>query len=250
VNDQDPYVDFAARYDAFERGAEGDHAARDAFFRELFADHGVRSILDCACGTGSDLLRFRSLGLDVTGSDVSEAMLDETRRKLAEAGEKVPLLQTDFRRLVDHFPVPFDAVACLSTSLPHLHEDAEILRALRSMRDVLREGGVLVIDQGMTDRQWMERRRFFPVVQTADLSRLMVIDYAEEAFTIHVVDFVHRSNESAFHVDRFTYRKLLRDDYVRLLEVAGFRSVRLYGSFGFDAYDPDESRRLIVVAVR
>ncbi len=43
--------------------------ARELFFRELFTKQGVRKILESACGTGLDLLMFRSLGCQGLGSE-------------------------------------------------------------------------------------------------------------------------------------------------------------------------------------
>ena len=168
----DPYLSFAARYDAFRTDAP----ERRAFFERLFDRYHVRRVLDCACGTGDDLLLFRSLGLAVVGSDLSDAMLALAETKLAAAEAEIPLVRADFRELPEQFADSFDAVVCLSTSLPHLLDGAKILRALASMRHVLREDGILVLDQGMTDRQWGEKPRFMPVVNTAELCRLMAID--------------------------------------------------------------------------
>ena len=248
--DRDPYLDFASRYDAFSEGTAEAAALRERFFKGLFERHGVQRLLDCACGTGADLLLFRSLGLDVVGSDVSDAMLTLAKEKLEAAGAVTSLVRTDFRELSEHVDGPFDAVVCLSTSLPHLHEDAEILKALSSMRDVLQAGGILVLDQGMTDRQWAEKPRFIPAVNTADLCRLIAIDYEAETFTVHVIDFADAGVERAFYHDTFVYRRLLRDDYDRLLRAAGFRDVAFYGGFGLELYSKTGSRRLIVVAER
>lgn len=242
----DPYRGFAARYSTLRH----ESPERTAFFKTLFDSDGVRRILDCACGTGEDLLLFSSLGVDVAGSDLSEAMLALAKEKLAAAGVEVPLVRTDFRELPKHFDEPFDAAVCLSTSLPHLHEDEEILKALDSMRSVLREGGLLVLDQGMTDRQWAEKPHFIPAVNTAEFCRLMAIDYSDEEFTVHVIDFADDGGERAFHHDIFVYRRLLRDDYANLLREAGFRAPRFYGGFSFEPYSKTGSRRLIVVAER
>jgi len=241
---QDPYRSFASRYDAFE----GRSDLRASFFEALFREHQVLSLLDCACGTGNDLLLFDSLGFDVVGSDLSESMVAEARRKIEVAGAEIALAVADFRELETHFDEPFDAVTCLSTSLPHLLEEAEIVRALRSMRAVLRPGGILVLDQGMTDRQWEAKPRFLPAINTPNLSRLMAIDYGDETFTVHVLDFAGGENERTFHHDTFIYRRLLGDDYLRVLEDAGFRLIRLLGGFDGAPYSRNESPRLIAVA--
>lgn len=244
--EHDPYRDFAARYDAFP----SDAPARGAFFRNLFERHRVSRVLDCACGTGRDLLMFRSLGLEVAGSDLSEAMLALARAKASAAGEDVSLVRSDFRDLPARFDRPFDAVVCVSTSLPHLLENAEIARALASMRDVLREGGILVLDQGMTDRQWAEKPRFMPAVNTPGLCRLMAIDYADATFTVHVIDFIEEGGERVFHHDAFVYRRLLWDDYERLLRESGFGEVVFWGGYDGACYDERDSRRLICVGVK
>ena len=35
---------------------------REMFFTKIFRNNNVKSILDCACGTGKDLVLFNSLG--------------------------------------------------------------------------------------------------------------------------------------------------------------------------------------------
>lgn len=246
----DPYRDFASSYRYFFAGFGVHDPAYADLFRGLFGWHGVRRVLDCACGIGQDLHLFHTLGCEVHGSDISTAMLTEARRNLAAVGLELPLTQADFRELPTHFDAQFDAVVCLSTSLPHLLEDAELLRALRSMRAVLREGGILILTQGMCDRQLREKPRFIPVIQTRDFSRVFVIDYGTETLTIHVLDLVHEEQNQAFQTYDFTYRVLLRDDYDRLLSAAGFGERWYYGSYNLEPYDKESSHRLIVVAQR
>ena len=83
----DHYQDWADRYDLFP----DDRSEEVAFFRRLFADNHVSKVLDCACGTGNELLTFSELGCEVVGSDVSESMLAHARRKVDDAGLDIPL---------------------------------------------------------------------------------------------------------------------------------------------------------------
>ena len=106
----DPYEGFAERYDRFH-ATFGAHAPEITnFFRELFAKHQVRSVLDCACGTGQHLPLFHSLQVEIVGSDISEAMLAQAQKNLTSYGLAVPLHKVDFRELSHHFNRPFDAV--------------------------------------------------------------------------------------------------------------------------------------------
>ena len=75
---EDAYGRLARRYNVFLRSS----SERRTFFTRLFARCAVERVLDCACGTGDDLLFFSSLGVVVVGSDISRAMLDVAGTKL------------------------------------------------------------------------------------------------------------------------------------------------------------------------
>jgi glycine/sarcosine N-methyltransferase len=245
----DPYEGFASRYDLFSGGFGQHDSGAVAFFRTLFEERQVRSVLDCACGTGRDLHLFHSLGCQVEGSDVSEAMLAQARKNLSAAGLRIPLHQVDYRQLPDHFEQRFDAVVCLSSSILHMPDEGQALRALQSMRAVLCEGGIVVLTQGTTDRQWREKPRFILAVNHREFSRLFVIDYLGQGARYNILDIHHGEEESGLKVWSVEYpRMLLRDDQERLLRAADFQNVAFYGSYRFEPYDKEASRLLIAVA--
>ena len=245
----DPYADFAERYDRFH-GEFGQHdAAVAGFFRELFEANQVRSVLDCACGTGRHLPLFHALGCDVVGSDLSPAMLARAEENLAAIGLSLPLRRADYRGLPQAFQRRFDAVACLSSSLLHMPDEAEVRRALDSMRAVLRQGGILVLTQGTSDRQWREKPRFILAVNERDFSRLFVVDYLGQGARYHVLDIDHGPQGGGLRVWSVDYPLvLLQAGQARLLRAAGFARTEFYGTYGFAPYDPQTSGRLISVA--
>jgi glycine/sarcosine N-methyltransferase len=247
----DPYEGIADRYDLFH-GEFGQHAPEVvSFFRQLFEENQLETVLDCACGTGNDLALFHSLGREVVGSDISESMLAQAERNLAQSGLSIPLLKLDYRQLPDHFDRRFDAVMCLSSSILHMPTEVEVVRAFESMRNVLRPGGILVLTQGTTDRQWQEKPRFILAINDRDLSRLFVIDYAGEGATYHVLDIVHTEEDRDFKEWSMKYpRVYLRDDLEKLLKAGGFERVDFYGGYGYEPYDKGTSARLIAVAFK
>jgi|GEM_PF-245598 len=257
----DEYAGFAERYDGFF-GAFGEPAPRrEAFWRQVLGDAGVRRVLDCACGTGRDAYALARLGFEVTGSDLSEAMLAQAARNLAAAPHpmQMPLLQVDYRQLPETFgPGAFDAVVCLSTSIAHMPDEEQMLRALGSMHGVLRDGGLLVLSQGTTDRQWREKPRFILGVNRADLVRLFVIDYhaSGRGARYNILDILPGAGGDAGAAGVMTswstdYPLIpLRDDQERLLRAAGFRRVDFYGGWDRQPYDRENSRQLITVAQR
>ena len=190
---KDNYRDFADRYDLFFEDFRGRAPEVVKFFKSLFGRNSVRSVLDCACGTGRDLVMFRQLGLEVFGSDVSPSMLARAEVNLRDLGIAIPLKQVDYRELPGSYEHRFDAVVCLSSSLLEMPDEAEALRALKSMRKVLNERGILVLSQGTTDKQWKDKPRFIPVVNRSDFSRFFVIDYGDSGADYNVLDVFHRA---------------------------------------------------------
>ena len=244
MSTNDRYEGFVDRYDLFP----SDPADRE-FFRRLFVENRVARVLDCACGTGRDLITFHSLGCEVVGSDLSPSMLEKARKNLTAAHVDAPLYRMDFRDLPTHFDQPFDAVVCLSGSLLEVPDETEMLRGLRSMHAVLRQGGLLVLTQGMTDKLWRERPRFLLEINTSDLSRLFVIDYFDHGARFNILDVFHSSRESGLKVWSMDHpRVLLGADHRRLLHGARFADVQLFGGYDFETYDVETSNRLIVVA--
>ena len=241
----DPYETLAARYDRMR----GENPKRAAFFRSLFAEHNVRTLLDCACGTGQDLVLFSEMGFACAGSDLSEAMLTQARKTLASAGRDLPVTQADFRGLPDCFSERFDAVVCLSNSINELLEDDETLAALRSMKRVLRPGGLLVLDQGQTDRSIATRQRFVPIVNERDFTRIFEIDIDDERQiqTVHILDAVHTAQAREFHTSCVRLRIRLEQGWRSVLTEAGMTDIRVLGGWNADDYDPETSQRLIVV---
>jgi len=248
---QDAYEGFAERYDLFFDQFDQFDEDTERFFRKLFQDHQVRSVLDCACGTGRHLSLFHSLGCEVTGSDVSESMLAQARLNLAERDMDLPLYHLDFRELPQRIEQRFDAVACLSSSLFHMPDEQEVLLALRSIRAVLRDGGLLVLSQGTTDRQWAEKPRFIVSGAGEKSTRLFVIDYLDRGARYNVLDITHDGETRELKVWSLTYPCIyLKDAQQRLLLRAGFENLTFFGSYDLEPYDKATSSRLITVATK
>ncbi len=245
----DPYERFAERYDLFFPSFADHDPKKVAFFRELFAHHDVHSVLDCACGTGRDLHLFLSLGLEACGSDLSPAMLAQAERNLATHHVDAPLDQADYRDLHLTYARDFDAVVCLSSSFFEMPDEAELRRAFSSMRGVLRDGGILVLTAGMSDRTWNEKPRFIPEISRGDFTRLFVVDYLDRGARFNVVDLHHDQNRQDMQVWNITYQRVyLHDDIEAALQSVGFHSYSFYGNYEFQPYDKAQSGMTIVVA--
>lgn len=242
----DAYAEFAERYDWMV----GDDPFRRGFFERLVARHRVKKVLDCACGTGHDLLMLHSLGCDVCGSDLSEAMLAQARHRLAAAGITIPLLQADFCHLRDKFDMEFDAVLCLTNSINEVLTDEQTRQALSSMRSVLRDGGVLVFDQGQTDASMANPPKYDLVANNRDWTRFFALEYSADVMTVNVFDFLHTEETSDYRHFKVLVRIRFQNSWASLLQESGFASFEFFEDWKCSPYNKTTSRRLIAVATK
>jgi glycine/sarcosine N-methyltransferase len=242
---KDLYEKFAYDYDEF--GPIEDYLGDEkTFLNRIFSEHGVRNILDCACGTGQHLLMLAQSGYNVWGSDYSKSMLEVARKNLRKRNYNIPLHQCDFRFLEQKYDITFDAIICLTNSLPHLHTDEDLLLALRSMKNRLNKGGLLVLTQGTTHFT-LSLPSIEVVVNRPDFSRVFVKERNNQFQIIHVLDLFHSAQRLESNQYDIVYRILLDEDYKRLLPQAGFTNIQIYGDYNMNSYN-DKSWRLIVVA--
>jgi ubiquinone/menaquinone biosynthesis C-methylase UbiE len=111
--------------------------------RKLWLSKAHGKILDVACGTGLNFPHFAP-GSDITGIDLSPAMLDVARQNAAQLGLNVNLVVMDAQKL-DYADGSFDTVvSTLSTcTFP------DPIQALQEMGRVCRRGGqILLLEHG------------------------------------------------------------------------------------------------------
>lgn len=247
--DTDPYERFAERYDWFYESFADHEPGKSDFSRALFTRYQVQSVLDCACGTGRDLHLLQSLGFEVLGSDRSVAMLAQAERNLATHHVNVPLDLVDYRELHLHYAREFDAIVCLSSSIWEMPEHSGVIQAFASMRNVLRDGGILIVSSGISDMTWGQKPRFIPEVWKGDFLRLFVVDYIGDGARFNVIDLNGHPDGSRMESWSMTYNRVyLRDDIEEALVAARFRECRFYGDYLFEPYDRATSGMLIAVA--
>lgn len=135
------YEAFAPFYDRYtsDHGHDEWMADVDAILR----DHGLPGprLLDVACGTGKSFVPLLARGYRVTGCDASPAMAVRAQEKLGAAGE---VRVADMRALP--WGEAFDVATCVDDGMNYLLSLADVVAALRSIREALVPGGVLVFD--------------------------------------------------------------------------------------------------------
>jgi SAM-dependent methyltransferase len=223
----------------------------EPFYRRLFAEHGVQSVVDTACGTGRHAAMFHSWGLRVEGADVSPEMINRAR---ANFGEPARL-----RWVVRGFdqPIapaePWDAALCVGNSLPLAPDTATAERAIGQMLAAVRGGGLLVV-QALNLWRLPDGPCIWQKCRLATLKEREVL----------ILKGVHRSAGCGYVellVADAAGGALLQTDSVRffgfeaaalesMVRAAGASEVRFFGGYRDEPYDRQQSADLLMVAIK
>jgi glycine/sarcosine N-methyltransferase len=229
------YDEFASHYhfifDNWEASMMRQAAAISSILqRESGTGRGV-SVLDCACGIGTQSLGLAKLGYQVTGSDLSACAVRRARAEAAKRELNVPFYVADVRNLDELPSGGFEAVISMDNALPHLLSDADLTEAARQMRARLRPRGTLLAsirdyDQLVRDRPTVQGPAFY---SDSDRRRIVfqVWDWADDRrYTFHL--YITRetpSGWSTYH-GALVYRAVLREEITAILASSGFANIR------------------------
>jgi SAM-dependent methyltransferase len=105
--------------------------------------HGLQGnrLLDVGCGTGKSFIPMLERGWEVTGCDISAAMIELAAAKVGDTADLSVADMRDLPRFGE-----FDLVWCLDDAVNYLLSDEELERALSGMRRNLGPGGLLMFD--------------------------------------------------------------------------------------------------------
>ena len=125
------------------------------FLEQVFARHSdivssnVIEILEPACGSGRLLHALSRMGHNVTGFDISPAMLEFSKSRLIRSGFEPNLYQMG----MDDFEIArdFDMAFCLVSTFKYLLDEQSARAHLRQVAHHLKEGAIYVLGFHLSD---------------------------------------------------------------------------------------------------
>jgi 2-polyprenyl-3-methyl-5-hydroxy-6-metoxy-1,4-benzoquinol methylase len=135
------FENYGKKYDSegFTQGTIGECN----FIEQEIALNKQARILDIGCGTGRHSVELARRGYAVTGIDLSESMLDQARKKAAEANLTINFHYLDARKLP--FQAEFDlAIMICEGAFPLMETDEMNFEILRNAAKSIKPGGKLI----------------------------------------------------------------------------------------------------------
>lgn len=126
-------------YDAFN---ERNSALINYTVEQLLKKYTVHTVLDLACGTGSQVFWLTRAGFEVIGVDINSKMLKIAVQKALQQKMNAPFFKGDMR---SSHKGSFDAVITIFNSIGHLTK-ADFQIALRNIHQNLKTDGIYMFD--------------------------------------------------------------------------------------------------------
>jgi len=118
-------------------------AALDSLIRETWPQ--TQTLLDAACGIGTQALGLAERGYQVAASDISAGAVARLQREAAARNLMLHVQVADMRSAAQVWKHSFDVVIACDNAIPHLLSDEDILTALHAFLCCTRPGGGCIL---------------------------------------------------------------------------------------------------------
>ncbi len=141
------YDDLASQYDKLFLDWDETTREQAKLLSGIFSENGFdysAEILDCACGIGTQAIGLAVCGYKITASDISSAEIKEAKARAEKRGVEICFKEADFCNLSQGFKKQFDIVIAMDNALPHMLTSESLEKAVKSIADRVRQGGIFV----------------------------------------------------------------------------------------------------------
>jgi SAM-dependent methyltransferase len=171
-----PYYKYI--YPDWNQSVERQAEILDSIIRE-FGDEGFKSVLDVACGIGTQSIGLAKLGYHVTASDLSSGEIEQAQQESLRQGVDIDFQAADMRQAWNIHQKEFDVVMACDNSVPHLLDDDEILLAFRQFYQCTKPDGVCIItvrDYAKMDRKDRQKKMYPRLVHQTENGQIVMFD--------------------------------------------------------------------------
>lgn len=235
---------------------------------DFFVDEALKAgspVLEIGCGTGRVLIPTARAGVEITGLDLSDHMLDRCRTNLSsesdEVRSRVTLIKGDMRsfdlgrqfRLItipfrpfQHLTTVEDQLSCLATARAHLSDGGRLILDLFNpkLEALVADDVGVEVDEGLEfqtpDGATVQRKHR---IKGRDLFNQIV--YSELIYYV-----THADGREERLVHAFPMRYLFRFEAEHLLARSGFRVEAVYSDYDRSEFGSKYPGELIIVAVK
>jgi ubiquinone/menaquinone biosynthesis C-methylase UbiE len=218
--------------------------------KSLVERYGLKSVVDAACGSGLHAVLLAGLGVKVVGVDISDSMLATAGKNAEASGLKIKWVHAPMQNLDKHISGGHDGLFCLGNSLPHLLTRSDLYEALKSFHNLIRPGGLLLIQLLNYDRILATKERIVGIHRTESTEYIRFYDFYDKYVHFNLLT-VRRAGKGFSHSLASTpLYPYVSQELLRALTASRFTGIECYGSLELDAFDREKSQNLVIACKR
>ncbi|MFW9832201.1 MAG: class I SAM-dependent methyltransferase [Candidatus Thorarchaeota archaeon] len=247
------YDDFALLY---AKGRYPEYSLQISnIFLPLIRQFGCtpQTLLDLACGEGTFAVKMAKQGIQVTGVDRSQQMLNFAETKSHHEKVQITWRKLDIREI--DYSSAFDVITCWFDSLNYLLELDHLCQTFQLVRKALRKDGLFIFD--MNTIFWLATlaKRYACSVER-DIDDIFQVhrhfyDDERNIATFKITGFIKEEGWWLRRVDETHHERGYTLDEIRTcIKKAGLTELACYGNLTDQTPWAPESRRLFFISQR
>ncbi len=226
----------AAHYDDHPRGDE----AETVDFLARLANGG--RVLELAIGTGRIGLPLAQRGLQVSGIEISEAMVAQLRRK--PGGIEIPVTIGDFAAV--EVPGEFSLIFVVFNTIYNLLSQDDQVRCFENVAKHLARDGVFVLEAEMPTDYVCTRNKQYVDAERLELDEV-TLDVARFDISTQILDESHiRISEQGITLSPIVTRYVWPSEMDLMARIAGLRLHARYAGWLGERFESSSRRHVSV----
>ncbi len=225
-------------------------AREESFYRDVFKQVGVRSVVDVACGSGRHANMFHDWGLRVEAADVSPAMIDLARRRFGEPPGMRWVIRGFDQPIAS---APFDAAVCVGNSLALAENTEMAATGVQQLLAAVRPGGAVIVHL-LNLWRLPEGPCTWQVIKPATVAgrELLLLKGVHRCGSGGFVDLIVLPTGSGAspHTESTPLLAIEAAELKQMADKGGARNVMLYGNYERAPYDRARSTDLVMLAIK
>ncbi|MDP9311288.1 MAG: methyltransferase domain-containing protein [Chloroflexota bacterium] len=217
-------------YPNWDASIQRQATALDAIIKDIWGNT-IQTVLDVACGIGTQALGLAALGYTVTASDLSSTEVARAEQEAAARALHLSFSVADMREAYTHHQCQFDLVIACDNSVPHLLTDGDLLHAFQQFYACTRPGGgclISVRDYDAEERAGVQVKPYGLRIE-GQMRHLVfqVWEFKGDRYDLamYLVED-HGGTEGVTHIMRTQYYAIGTNTLISLMQQAGFADVQ------------------------
>lgn len=217
------YEEFASFYNAYYKQIF-DYHDDFLFVNKYLKEKFCRNILEIGCGTGHFAKYLVQHQYKYIGVDNAPKMLDLAHQNVPQ-GE---FREGTFFNFPSLFDKKFDCALMLGRTMPHNTTNTAIFQILRNFVDVLKPGGIVIIDNFNAHKEFVDwKSSMEKIIHVNGRKYKEVNQYKRDmkngwTFDWHLQYFDITEEETLVFDDMMPIRGFLPEEFGLMLEISGF----------------------------